>query len=330
MADIGTNLKNIWMKGMEAIGNTASSIASNTRFKVDEMNLVNRRSEILKDFGLKAYTLWQKGAHFPEELEDQLRELGKLDEQLNDLRTERFAGVSSRESDAPEAVLKEADGEAVPGSGEAEDAIFGTGDSTMDAIPQNAEASPDGDEAQAAAIAPKETEHPLPAAAEGTPEEAGAETGSDPAENPVPQAAENEPEETFVRQEEKADNGVPVIRVEIPKETDPQKSPLSSAIDDLFDSAPSAEEIGGKMSSAVDDLFGQASSVKEAAEDAVEKTAERANDTISELAGKIPSAEEAAGKVNDALDSLGSEMKKFSDALDSKIQALTRKIKGED
>ena len=54
MAEFGNNLKNIWMKGMEAIGNTASSIASNTRFKVDEMNMVNRRAEILKDFGAKA------------------------------------------------------------------------------------------------------------------------------------------------------------------------------------------------------------------------------------------------------------------------------------
>ena len=34
MAEFGNNLKNIWMKGMEAIG--------------------NRRAEILKDFGAKA------------------------------------------------------------------------------------------------------------------------------------------------------------------------------------------------------------------------------------------------------------------------------------
>ena len=65
MAEFGSNLKNIWMRGMEAIGNTASNIASNTRFKVDEMNLVNRRGEILKDFGAKAYALWQKGARQP-------------------------------------------------------------------------------------------------------------------------------------------------------------------------------------------------------------------------------------------------------------------------
>lgn len=100
MSDFGSNVKKIWLKGMEAIGNTASNIASNTKSKVDEMNLVNRRSEIMKDFGNQAYALWQKGEHFPEELDRQLRELQKLDEKLNDLRAERFAGVKANSLDA--------------------------------------------------------------------------------------------------------------------------------------------------------------------------------------------------------------------------------------
>ena len=121
MSDFGSNVKKIWLKGMEAIGNTASNIASNTKSKVDEMNLVNRRSEIMKDFGNQAYALWQKGEHFPEELDRQLRELQKLDEKLNDLRAERFAGVKANsldtgtadeenpEADESEAAAQEAD-----------------------------------------------------------------------------------------------------------------------------------------------------------------------------------------------------------------------------
>ncbi len=112
MSDFGSNMKKIWLKGMEAIGNTASNIASNTKSKVDEMNLVNRRTEILKDFGSQAYALWQKGEHFPEELERQLRELQKLDERLNDLRAERLAGVKA---DAVQEVEYEAAGEAEQG-----------------------------------------------------------------------------------------------------------------------------------------------------------------------------------------------------------------------
>ena len=102
MADIRSAVKNLWMKGMEAVGNTASNIASNTRFKVDEMNLLNRRKEILSDFGEKAYALWQKGESFPEELKILLAELEELDEKLNDMRAERFAVVSDGGNESPD------------------------------------------------------------------------------------------------------------------------------------------------------------------------------------------------------------------------------------
>ena len=137
MAEFGNNLKNIWMKGMEAIGNTASSIASNTRFKVDEMNMVNRRAEILKDFGAKAYELWQKGAHFPEELEEQLQELGKLDEKLNDLRAERFAGVQVKEKE--EAPAKEAAEETAETAGEATSDIEDAAEDAAEAVTEEIE-----------------------------------------------------------------------------------------------------------------------------------------------------------------------------------------------
>jgi len=111
MADIGKNLKTAWMKSMEAIGNTASNIASNTKYKVQEMNLINRRREILSDFGAQAYEMWQKGEQFPEKLSKQLEELSRLDEELNAMRTERLAGVTTEkvatESTATEAPAQE-------------------------------------------------------------------------------------------------------------------------------------------------------------------------------------------------------------------------------
>ncbi len=97
MADIGKSFKNAWLRGMEAISNTASSIANNTKYKVDEMNIVNRRREILSDFGARAYELWQKGETFPEPLQELLTELSTLDEQLNAIRTEKLAGVKTGE-----------------------------------------------------------------------------------------------------------------------------------------------------------------------------------------------------------------------------------------
>jgi predicted nucleic acid-binding Zn-ribbon protein len=107
MADFGSNVKKIWLKGMEAIGNTASSIASSTKSRVDEMNLVNRRAEILKEFGNQAYALWLKGERFPQELENQLSELARLDDQLNDLRAERLAGVKTNAAEEDAEAAKE-------------------------------------------------------------------------------------------------------------------------------------------------------------------------------------------------------------------------------
>ncbi len=113
MADLGKNLKTAWMKSMEAIGNTASNIASNTKYKVQEMNLINRRREILSDFGAQAYEMWQKGEQFPEKLSKQLEELSRLDEELNAMRTERLAGVTTEkvatEAPAQEEAPAEAD-----------------------------------------------------------------------------------------------------------------------------------------------------------------------------------------------------------------------------
>lgn len=99
MAEISKGLKDIWLKSMQAISSTASTIASNTKYKVDEMNILNRRRDILSDFGARAYELWQKGEVFPAPLNEQLEELSKLDESLNAIRTEKLAGVKT---DAPE------------------------------------------------------------------------------------------------------------------------------------------------------------------------------------------------------------------------------------
>ena len=95
MADIIDGIKKQWLKGMEVIGNAASSIAANTQHKVSEMNLVNRRREILADFGATAYALWQKGEAFPDELDALLKELSTLEETLLELRARQYKGNES-------------------------------------------------------------------------------------------------------------------------------------------------------------------------------------------------------------------------------------------
>ena len=111
MAEIRNQLKKIWIRSMETVGNTASSIASNTKFKVDEMNLQNQRREIIANIGSLAYVLWQKGEAFPEEIRKQLQEIQTIDERLNDMRAERYAGkVEAAGNDAPAENAAAADG----------------------------------------------------------------------------------------------------------------------------------------------------------------------------------------------------------------------------
>jgi hypothetical protein len=95
--------KEIWLKGMNAVGNAAANIANNTRYKVDEVTIQNRRREVLGDLAAKAYTLWLKGIEFPDEMVRMLDELKTLDEQLNDMRAEKYASAITAESSAEKA-----------------------------------------------------------------------------------------------------------------------------------------------------------------------------------------------------------------------------------
>ncbi len=92
--------KTLWLRGMKAIGNTAANIANNTRYKVDEVTIQNRSREVKNDLANKAYALWLKGESFPESMEKMLNELKRLDEQLNDIRAEKYAMSNRAEPDA--------------------------------------------------------------------------------------------------------------------------------------------------------------------------------------------------------------------------------------
>lgn len=96
-------VKALWIKGMKAVSNAAASIASNTRYKVDEVTIQNRRREVLNDLAHKAYALWLKGETFPEPMDKMLNELKQLDEQLNDMRAEKYASsVIPQDAETPD------------------------------------------------------------------------------------------------------------------------------------------------------------------------------------------------------------------------------------
>ncbi len=85
MADLNQKLREVWKKGMEAIGSTANGIASSARYKVDEMNLTNRRREIMKNLATVCYELYKRGETFPEEAEAMLREISQVDQEMEAL-----------------------------------------------------------------------------------------------------------------------------------------------------------------------------------------------------------------------------------------------------
>ena len=115
-SNIRDKAKLLWIKGMKTIGNTATSIANNTKYKVDEMTLQNRRRELGGDLSNAVYAMWLKGTEFPPELTKMLKEMQQLDERLNDMRAERYAQGNTAVSNAGD---EEADPEASDKSDEA-------------------------------------------------------------------------------------------------------------------------------------------------------------------------------------------------------------------
>jgi len=109
--NIRDSAKALWIKGMKAVGNTAASIANNTRYKVDEVTIQNRRREVLNDLAHKAYALWLKGEKLPEPMCRMLEELKKLDEQLNDIRAEKYALSNKPVKQEAENRFQDAEGE---------------------------------------------------------------------------------------------------------------------------------------------------------------------------------------------------------------------------
>lgn len=82
--------KFLWIKSIKTIGDTATNIANNTKYKVDEMTLQNKRRELSGDLSHVVYSLWMKGTEFPPEVTKMLEELQELDDRLNDIRAEKY------------------------------------------------------------------------------------------------------------------------------------------------------------------------------------------------------------------------------------------------
>lgn len=103
MAAWNHNVKTFLLKGLECVGQTASSLASSAHQKLDVLNLETRRGELLHEIPVQALELWQNGVELPEQLSTLLAELNELDQQLTVIRAQRYAKVEEEQPEAPAA-----------------------------------------------------------------------------------------------------------------------------------------------------------------------------------------------------------------------------------
>lgn len=86
MAILGNNVKTAFLKGLEALGKTASTLTDAAQQKLSEMNLDTRRREVLAEIPKCVMQLWKDGVEMPEPLTALLSELTELEEKLAALR----------------------------------------------------------------------------------------------------------------------------------------------------------------------------------------------------------------------------------------------------
>lgn len=89
MSEFGQNLKSIVMKGIETIGTTAGSIATNTRQKVEEFNLSNNLKDICAEIGTMVLNLSKQGREFPAEFSELLARAAETERELTLLREQK-------------------------------------------------------------------------------------------------------------------------------------------------------------------------------------------------------------------------------------------------
>ena len=91
MSKFTKTLKGAASTSVRVINRAATSVADATRFKLSEMDCVNRRRDAIKELGEKVYGMYQVGMELPEDTLDLLNELRTLDETLAELRANRAA-----------------------------------------------------------------------------------------------------------------------------------------------------------------------------------------------------------------------------------------------
>lgn len=144
ISNFSSKVKIAVLKGMEVVGTSASNMASNAKLKVNEINLENKRREILTNFSLQAFELWQKGVPLPEPLAAMLSELSEIEDRLSVLRAQKYAKVPADACQRPEATEAQPAAEAdLPDMSPAEAEVTETLSAPDEADPATPDAPPE-------------------------------------------------------------------------------------------------------------------------------------------------------------------------------------------
>lgn len=115
MADLRRSVRDLFLQGVEAVNNAANHVANATRSKVDELNLRNRRKELLDTLASALYEQWQQGLELPETMTGMLEQIRSIDEQLKDLESQQEkpqAEEAAAESEAAPSIVVEEEADA--------------------------------------------------------------------------------------------------------------------------------------------------------------------------------------------------------------------------
>lgn len=88
MADIRRSMRDLFLQGVEVVNNAANHVATATRSKVDELNLRNRRKELLDTLANALYEQWQQGLELPASMTETLEQIHAIDEQLKEMEAQ--------------------------------------------------------------------------------------------------------------------------------------------------------------------------------------------------------------------------------------------------
>ena len=91
MANFADAFKKFLADSAKAVNKAATNVAGATRYKMSEMDGISRRKEAIAELGEKVYGLFTAGVELPEEIIPLVNEIRALDEELDNLRSERAA-----------------------------------------------------------------------------------------------------------------------------------------------------------------------------------------------------------------------------------------------